>query len=213
MALHPPLNTAAAAFSSGSNDIALLKLAEPVKFSDTIQPSCLPTPDSLLPQGFPCYITGWGRLWTNGPIADNLQQGFLPVVDQATCTQKDWWGSMVKPSMVCAGGDGVISGCNGDSGGPLNCHNGDSWEVHGIVSFGSALGCNTAKKPTVFTRVSAYIAWMKEVSGRQEPRPDCPTGSPDPPVGPRGPFPTDSEAPHPERWAGILSLFREIQQG
>ncbi|KAM3824402.1 chymotrypsin-C [Vipera latastei] len=144
------------------NDIALLKLAEPVKFSDTIQPSCLPSTDSLLPQGFPCYVTGWGRLWTNGPIADNLQQGFLPVVDHATCTQKDWWGSMVKPSMVCAGGDGVISGCNGDSGGPLNCRNGESWQVHGIVSFGSALGCNTAKKPTVFTRVSAYIAWMQE---------------------------------------------------
>lgn len=34
------------------------------------------------------------------------------MVDHATCTQKDWWGSSVKPSMVCTGGDGVISGCN-----------------------------------------------------------------------------------------------------
>ncbi|XP_026576693.1 chymotrypsin-C-like [Pseudonaja textilis] len=144
------------------NDIALLKLAQPVEFSDTIQPSCLPAPDLLLPQGFPCYVTGWGRLWTNGPIADTLQQGLLPVVDHATCTQKDWWGAMVKPSMVCAGGDGVISGCNGDSGGPLNCLIGGSWQVHGIVSFGSALGCNTAKKPTVFTRVSSYIAWITQ---------------------------------------------------
>lgn len=107
--------------------------------------------------------------------------------------------SLSRPALLCP---------QGDSGGPLNCHNGDSWEVHGIVSFGSAFGCNTAKKPTVFTRVSAYIAWMKEVSGRQEPRPDCPAGSPDPPVGPRGPFPTDSEAPHPERWAGILSAIQ-----
>ncbi|KAM6435541.1 chymotrypsin-C-like [Liasis olivaceus] len=142
------------------NDIALLKLARPVQFSDTIQPSCLPAAGTLLPQDFPCYITGWGRLWTNGPIADTLQQALLPVVDRATCTQKDWWGSMVKPDMVCAGGDGVISGCNGDSGGPLNCRSGSVWQVHGIVSFGSALGCNTAKKPTVFTRVSAYIPWI-----------------------------------------------------
>ena len=52
----------------------------------------------------------------------------------------------------------------GDSGGPLNCpaENG-SWKVHGIVSFGSAEGCNVAKKPVVFTRVSAYIDWIKEV--------------------------------------------------
>lgn len=37
------------------------------------------------------------------------------------------------------------------------------WEAHGIVSFGSGWGCNVAKKPTVFTRVSAYIDWINEV--------------------------------------------------
>lgn len=51
----------------------------------------------------------------------------------------------------------------GDSGGPLNCQRNGLWEVDGIVSFGSGLGCNTAKKPTVFTRVSAYIDWINEV--------------------------------------------------
>ncbi|XP_063001508.1 chymotrypsin-C-like [Elgaria multicarinata webbii] len=145
-----------------SNDIALIKLAEPVEFTDTIQPSCLPPPEKVLAQNYPCYVTGWGRLWTGGPIADNLQQALLPVVDHQTCTQRDWWGSMVKTTMLCAGGDGVVSGCNGDSGGPLNCQNGDDWEVHGIVSFGSTWACNSAKKPTVFTRVSSYISWIKE---------------------------------------------------
>ncbi|XP_015983874.2 chymotrypsin-C [Rousettus aegyptiacus] len=145
------------------NDIALIKLAEPVELSDTIQVACLPAEGSLLPQNYPCYVTGWGLLWTNGPLADELQQGLQPVVDHATCTQSDWWGTFVKDTMVCAGGDGVISACNGDSGGPLNCQaeNG-SWEVRGIVSFGSGLSCNTLKKPTVFTRVSAYIDWIRQ---------------------------------------------------
>lgn len=53
----------------------------------------------------------------------------------------------------------------GDSGGPLNCQNADgSWDVHGVVSFGSSMGCNYYKKPSVFTRVSAYMNWINNVS-------------------------------------------------
>ncbi|CAN2388025.1 Belongs to the peptidase S1 family, partial [Pristimantis euphronides] len=147
------------------NDIALIKLSESVTKSNTVQPACLPADGALLSQDFPCYVTGWGRLYTNGPIADNLQQALLPVVDHATCTQRDWWGSQVKATMLCAGGDGIVSGCNGDSGGPLNCQAaGGAWEVHGVVSFGSGIKCNYEKKPTVFTRVSAYIDWINDVS-------------------------------------------------
>uniref|UniRef100_A0A8C5QEH7 Peptidase S1 domain-containing protein n=1 Tax=Leptobrachium leishanense TaxID=445787 RepID=A0A8C5QEH7_9ANUR len=150
-----------------TNDIALIKLAQPVVLDDGIQPVCLPSDGALLAHDFPCYVTGWGRLYTNGPIADNLQQALLPVVDHATCTLRDWWGTQVRATMVCAGGDGIVSGCNGDSGGPLNCQAPDgSWQVHGIVSFGSGLSCNYVKKPTVFTRVSAYINWINDVSVR-----------------------------------------------
>uniref|UniRef100_A0A663DMX1 Peptidase S1 domain-containing protein n=1 Tax=Aquila chrysaetos chrysaetos TaxID=223781 RepID=A0A663DMX1_AQUCH len=144
------------------NDIALIKLAQEVAESETIQAACLPPAGLILENNYPCYITGWGRLWTNGPVSDVLQQALLPVVDYAICSQRDWWGSTVRTTMVCAGGDGVVAGCNGDSGGPLNCQRNGLWEVDGIVSFGSGLGCNTAKKPTVFTRVSAYIDWINE---------------------------------------------------
>lgn len=34
-----------------------------------------------------------------------------------------------------------------------------------MTSFVSAFGCNTIKKPTVFTRVSAFSDWIEEVSG------------------------------------------------
>uniref|UniRef100_A0A8U7P387 Peptidase S1 domain-containing protein n=1 Tax=Corvus moneduloides TaxID=1196302 RepID=A0A8U7P387_CORMO len=147
------------------NDIALIKLAEEVQESDTIRAACLPDAGKILPNDYPCYVTGWGRIRTNGPLADVLQQALLPVVDYETCSQRDWWGSNVRTTMVCAGGDGVISGCNGDSGGPLNCQRNDGiWEVEGIVSFGSGLSCNMIRKPTVFTRVSAYIDWINELA-------------------------------------------------
>ncbi|XP_057685867.1 chymotrypsin-like elastase family member 2A isoform X2 [Corythoichthys intestinalis] len=136
------------------NDIALIKLSTPVDFSDTIMSSCLPQRNSTLSNGTACYITGWGQLSTEGVMADILQQALLPVVDHETCSQPDWWGALMTNKMICAGGDGVTAGCNGDSGGPLNCQNPDgSWTIHGVVSFGSGQGCNVFKKPTVFTKV------------------------------------------------------------
>uniref|UniRef100_A0A8C7WTL4 Elastase 3 like n=1 Tax=Oryzias sinensis TaxID=183150 RepID=A0A8C7WTL4_9TELE len=147
-----------------NNDIALIKLSEPVTLSDHVQLACIPPAETVLSNLYPCYITGWGRLYTGGPIADNLQQALMPVADHATCSQPDWWGFIVRTNMVCAGGDGIVAGCNGDSGGPLNCQNAQGvWEVHGIASFVSGLGCNFEKKPTVFTRVSAFNGWIDQV--------------------------------------------------
>ncbi|XP_062874286.1 elastase 3 like isoform X1 [Trichomycterus rosablanca] len=146
------------------NDVALIKLSEHVTLSDTVQLACIPPAGTILTNNYPCYITGWGRLSTGGPIADKLQQALMPVVDHATCSKPDWWGPLLKDSLLCAGGDGIVAGCNGDSGGPLNCRNAEGvWEVHGIASFVSGLGCNYEKKPTVFTRVSTYNNWIDQV--------------------------------------------------
>ncbi|XP_054147823.1 proproteinase E-like [Melozone crissalis] len=147
------------------NDIALMKLQRPAVLSAQVQVGRLPPAGSVLPNGYPCVLSGWGLLTTGGStLPDRLQQAELPVVDYEHCTQPDWWGALaIRKTMICAGG-AEKSGCNGDSGGPLNCQAEDgTWEVHGIASFVSALGCNAAKKPTVFTRVSAFEDWIAEV--------------------------------------------------
>uniref|UniRef100_A0A2K6CD47 pancreatic elastase II n=1 Tax=Macaca nemestrina TaxID=9545 RepID=A0A2K6CD47_MACNE len=114
-------------------DIALLKLADPVSLTDKIQLACLPPAGTILRSNYPCYITGWGRLRTNGPLPDVLQQGRLLVVDYATCS---------------------------NFGGPLNCQAADGrWEVHSISSF----TCNYCHKPSFFIRVSSYIDWINSV--------------------------------------------------
>ncbi|NXO08540.1 CELA1 elastase, partial [Oriolus oriolus] len=141
-------------------DIALLHLKYPAYANRFIAPGALPPKGEILPSGYPCYITGWGVVSVGGGIADRLQEAMLPVVDHEICSQQDWWGSQAKDTMICAGGDGVRAGCNTDSGGPLNCYRGGRWEIHGIVSFGSVPYCNTYQKPTVFTRVSAFVDWI-----------------------------------------------------
>lgn len=55
--------------------------------------------------GVMCVLAG-------GPIADKLQQALMPVADHPTCSQPDWWGIAVRTTMVCAGGDGIVAGCN-----------------------------------------------------------------------------------------------------
>ena len=42
-------------------DVALYKLAKPIKFTDAIKPICLPFGLPELPYNKSCYATGWGR--------------------------------------------------------------------------------------------------------------------------------------------------------
>uniref|UniRef100_A0A3B5B8W8 Proproteinase E-like n=1 Tax=Stegastes partitus TaxID=144197 RepID=A0A3B5B8W8_9TELE len=145
------------------NDIALLKLEKSAVINDKVQLACLPQQDAALSHNQPCYVTGWGRLYSGGPAATTLQQALLPVVDHSVCSQSDWWGSSAKTTMVCAGGESK-SACHGDSGGPLNCKGRDGkWYVEGVTSFVDGRGCNTPKKPTMFTRVASFIPWISEV--------------------------------------------------
>ncbi|KAG6939147.1 chymotrypsin-like elastase family member 1 [Chelydra serpentina] len=148
-----------AALGNG-NDIALLHLSEPAYNNGFVEIGMLPTEGDILPNNYPCYITGWGLDSAGGSMPARLQEAMLPVVDHAICSQSNWWGSQAKENMVCAGGDGVRAGCSGDSGGPLQCYRDGRWQIHGIVSFGIVPYCNTYQKPTVFTRVSAYISWI-----------------------------------------------------
>ncbi|KAJ7999402.1 hypothetical protein DPEC_G00194030 [Dallia pectoralis] len=149
---------------AGGDDIALLRLSSEATLNSAVQLGTLASANYILPNNNPCYVTGWGRTSTGGPLSNSLKQAWLPSVDHQTCSSSSWWGSTVKTTMVCGGG-GANSGCNGDSGGPLNCQVNGQYQVHGVTSFVSSSGCNANRKPTVFTRVSAYISWMNGIIG------------------------------------------------
>ncbi|CAG2103608.1 unnamed protein product [Medioppia subpectinata] len=67
----------------------------------------------------------------------------------------------------CVGND-VDAECvyKGDSGGPLNCQLATGfWVADGVVSYGTNLGCGMDRSPSIFTRVSEYIPWIKSIIG------------------------------------------------
>ncbi|XP_055153668.1 chymotrypsin-like protease CTRL-1 [Symphalangus syndactylus] len=130
---HPSWNS-----TTMNNDVTLLKLASPV---------CVASSNKALTEGLMCVTIGWGRLIGVGNVTPaRLQQVALPLVTVNQCRQ--YWGSRITDSMICAGGAGASS-CQGDSRGPLVCQKGNTWVLIGIVSWGSK-NCNV-RAPAVYT--------------------------------------------------------------
>ncbi|KAI4889015.1 hypothetical protein NFI96_027275, partial [Prochilodus magdalenae] len=158
--IHPSWNRDLTA----GNDIALIRLTSDAILNSYVQLATLPFAGQVLSSNTACYVTGWGVTQNGGYLSAQLRQASVPSVDYATCSSSSWWGTAMKTTMICAGGSGTAAGCNGDGGGPLNCVVGSRYEVHGLNSFVSSTGCNTIRKPTVFTRISAFLSWVQGVS-------------------------------------------------
>uniref|UniRef100_A0A8C0I7A7 pancreatic elastase n=1 Tax=Bubo bubo TaxID=30461 RepID=A0A8C0I7A7_BUBBB len=132
--------------AAGGYDIALLRLASYATLNSYVQLAVLPQQGSILPNDYPCYITGWG-------LTRSECRRVAPALNHPKNV-----GNVGR----LRSGDG-----DGDSGGPLHCAVNGQYQVHGVTSFVSSLGCNVARKPTVFTRVSAYISWINNVRRRR----------------------------------------------
>uniref|UniRef100_F6V6U3 Peptidase S1 domain-containing protein n=1 Tax=Ciona intestinalis TaxID=7719 RepID=F6V6U3_CIOIN len=143
------------------NDIALLKVAEPIVFNDHVKPVCLPEYNagvSYVPNT-DVIISGWGTLKSNGALSNALQQAYVDIVSLEECGKR--YSSVFAPSVMCAGilDKGGIDTCQGDSGGPLVDPNGNV--QLGVVSWGR--GCALAQYPGVYTLVSYYRRWLDNI--------------------------------------------------
>lgn len=91
----------------------------------------------------------------------------MPLVPPDQCIRS--YGTAVNPaSHICAGSD-MFDSCKGDSGGPLWTRapsNESDVMLFGVVSFG--YGCATKGTPGVYTRVSAYVAWIDKLVSRAD---------------------------------------------
>lgn len=142
-----------------SNDVALVKTASNIRFSDTVKPisigSTTPSTEGT------AVASGWGATTTGGGgTPKNLQYMYVNVIGNVECKSRHsstGYESFIIDSVVCTlmpAGKGM---CFGDSGGPLVMNG----ELIGAVSWGVPCGQGY---PDAFGRVTYHKSWIESIA-------------------------------------------------
>merc|ERR1712032_350163 len=81
------------------NDYAILRLANPVTFTNEVSPACLPADLSATYTGVLATVTGWGTLSSGGSQPTVLQEVDVTVTSNEVCNNA--YGS-ITANMICA---------------------------------------------------------------------------------------------------------------
>ena len=114
-------------------------------------------------------LKGWGRTSFHSSFSEFLREAKMPVVDYKTCAAGNinLFQKVDDMTMVCAGygGNSVISGCHGDSGGPFVCQESGRWVLRGAVNWGDHW-CRAGSTFSVFARISTFVTWIQAATGK-----------------------------------------------
>ncbi|XP_066116251.1 complement C1s subcomponent [Saccopteryx bilineata] len=145
------------------NDIALVRLKDPVKMGPTVSLICLPGDSSeYIPSvGDLGLISGWGRTEKKDHVV-KLRGAKLPIAPMDKCKGVKSDNTYVfSDNMICAGGEKGVDSCEGDSGGALAIQDpneqNNKFYVAGLVSWGPQ--CGTFG---LYTKVKNYINWIRK---------------------------------------------------
>ncbi|XP_012283094.1 trypsin-1 [Orussus abietinus] len=148
------------AYSVPENDVALLRLKEPLALDSTRQTIPLYEKDEEAKVGAYSTITGWGAITQGGPTSSVLQTVQVPIISKEKCNEAYRTFGGLPAGQICAAyPEGGKDSCQGDSGGPLAING----RLAGVVSWGN--GCARPGWPGVYTEVASYRDWIHQKSG------------------------------------------------
>lgn len=151
------------------NDIALLKLSEPIDLDGVPDAIELPSevPDSWPAAGTPGVISGWGVSQFNDSgivYPANLQKGNVFVLSGRNTYQCGLWGYINAETTMCVGRpQAETSACYGDSGGPMAIEFESKKILAGVTSWGP-MYCAEPGFPNGYTRVTTYVQWVESIT-------------------------------------------------
>uniref|UniRef100_H2ZD77 Peptidase S1 domain-containing protein n=1 Tax=Ciona savignyi TaxID=51511 RepID=H2ZD77_CIOSA len=149
---HPQYNSATIDF-----DYAVIKLSSAAILGENVNTIKLAAQNKEY--SGTATLSGWGyttRFLQSTPIM--LQHSTLPLVSQADC--QSVWGSVIAITdrIQCAGGDGKVSSCSGDSGGPLTVQDNGETILIGSASWAEST-CNP-QYPGGYCKISDQRSWI-----------------------------------------------------
>jgi secreted trypsin-like serine protease len=157
--------------ASSGRDFALIELATEVNLNECVGTVCLPTAAEAVGGDTNCHTTGWGTLYSGGPLPSLLQEAQVQTLNNENCSAS--YGGGITSDMLCAQGTserGITDSCQGDSGGPLVCDAGDGrYVLQGVTSWGR--GCAEKEFPGVYSRVTSALDWIHATMAPSPPPP------------------------------------------
>jgi len=137
------------------DDIAIIKLDSPVRFTASINYISLPRKNQILLEGTKGVIAGWGHInvKSNSSLPNELYHMNVSIHNT----------SLLAEYIYCLApdGDGQRSAAHGDSGGPFFLKEKNKWVIHGVASFIFA-PCGNKDSGSGYTKVELYVDWINQ---------------------------------------------------
>ncbi|XP_004420028.2 PREDICTED: putative serine protease 46 [Ceratotherium simum simum] len=150
-----------------SQDIALLKIRDPVLWSPLVQSVCLPSSKFQPSIGTMCWVIGWGLTDTQvtPKPSYSLQEVAVKIINNNICNQRYQFlflkgqKKFIGSDMLCAYSEWGMDSCQGNSGGSLVCQVNKTWIQMGVVSW--SYSCGRRHYPGLYTSTSHFTQWIK----------------------------------------------------
>ncbi|UJR09264.1 hypothetical protein I4U23_013510 [Adineta vaga] len=149
------------------HDIALIKLAQPVPLSSSINTACLPETTDKLNDGTLAYTAGWGHSSPTSSAVNRPRKAKLRISPRSCANL------MIDKNLhICGRNERGNNICSGDSGTGLlvraGLHSNRNqtvwkWHVFGVASYGLDECSQKVNHNNAFASVSADINWIREV--------------------------------------------------
>merc|ERR1712130_333719 len=140
------------------NNYAILRLTNPVAFTNKVSPACLPADLDATYVGVEATVTRWGKLHSEGSRPDVLQEVNVTVTTNVDCNNVyDDHDGGITADMICAADSGK-NVCLYDSGGPMTAPENGRQALIGLHSWGRL--CAKKGFPGVYSRVTEEMDWI-----------------------------------------------------